>query len=230
MKKFGYIAILSFFSLIPFCSLSAQSVDLIWQGQTYTPPFYDGRALWSNQSFVTVMAIPQGLGNPQGLIYRWVKDGTVLGNITGVGRNSIMFEDTIFSKPQRVQVEIIDVEENILATSSVVLTPIKAELLIYEDNPLYGYIFNQEIGGSFSLSEDEISFSAFPLFTTPVAREGNGLSYRWTSGSSAPETSHTVTYRIPEEGAGSAYVSLRFENTSKILFPLTREFLIEFGE
>jgi len=34
-------------------------VDLMWEANTYTPPFYKGKALTSSKSSITVTAIPQ---------------------------------------------------------------------------------------------------------------------------------------------------------------------------
>src|SRR3990167_742525 len=85
----------------------AQSVDILWQGDTYTPPFYKGKSLWSNQSRITFVAIPQGLGNPASLNYKWTKNGTVLGNINGIGKNTLSFTDSILSRPQTIRVDIL---------------------------------------------------------------------------------------------------------------------------
>lgn len=228
MKKFGIGSALVF--LIPLFSLSAQEVDLLWQGETYTPPFYEGKALWSKQSLITVVAMPQGLGNPSGLVYKWTKNGTVLGSLSGVGKNSLRFSDTVFSKPQRIEVEIISSSEDILAESSIVITPIDAQPLIYEKNPLLGYMFHREVGNEFRLKEGEATFSAFPFFSAPPLRDGANLTYRWRTNSTDSGVGHTVTYRVPEGGGGSARVGLIISNSSKILPNLSKNFLVQFGE
>ena len=66
MKKIVFL--FAIYSLL-FTVVNAQSVDLLWQGETYVPPFYKGKSLWSDQSRITLFAIPQGLGNPANLNY-----------------------------------------------------------------------------------------------------------------------------------------------------------------
>ncbi|MCR4279210.1 MAG: hypothetical protein NUV78_00535 [Candidatus Zambryskibacteria bacterium] len=207
----------------------AQSVDILWQGETYTPPFYQGRALWSKQSMITMVAVPQGLGSPSSLIYKWTQDGTVLGNISGQGRNTLRFEDSIFSKARTIKVEILSVAEEVLAESQIIVVPTTYLPLVYEDNPLLGYMFHKEVGNIFNLEEGEVTFSAFPLFSTPALRDGANLVYRWVTNSGDTETSNSVTYRAPDGEEGSSQVSLTISNKSKIMADISRSFLVQFG-
>lgn len=220
------MTLISLFPIITF----AQSVDILWQGETYTPPFYEGRALWSRQSLITLVAIPQGLGNPSTLIYKWIQDGTVLGFSSGPGKNTLKIEDSLFSKPQVVKVEIVTAEDELLADDELVLVPVNSQPLIYEKNPLLGYMFHREVGNEFRLKEGEATFSAFPFFSAPPLRDGTNLTYRWRTNSTDSGVGHTVTYRVPEGGGGSARVGLIISNSSKILPNLSRNFLVQFGE
>jgi hypothetical protein len=228
MKKLGIGVI--FGILVPLFSLTAQSVDILWQGESYTPPFYEGLPMWSRQSLITLVAIPNGLGSPSALSYKWSKNGTVLGSLSGIGKNSLKFADTVFSKPQRIEVEIISSNEETLAESSIIVTPRDFTPLVYEKNPLYGYLFHHEVGESFRLYEGEVTFSAFPLFSSPPLRDGANLSYKWSTNSGESGVGQDITYRVPEEGGGSAMVNLRVTNSEKILPSISRSFLVQFGE
>ena len=143
MKKALLFSLFTIYCLLSTASAHAQSVDILYSGMTYTPPFYEGGALWSGESVIQMVAIPQGLGNPTQLFYKWSKNGTVLGNTNGVGKNSLIFSDTIFSKPVSITVEIVAADETVLAESSVTVVPSPASLLVYEKNPLFGYLFHQ---------------------------------------------------------------------------------------
>ena len=218
-----------FLFLAPVFALNAQSVDLLWQGETYRPPFYEGRSLWSYQSIIKFVAIPQGLGDPTTLNYKWTKNGTVLGMVSGVGRNFLSFEDDVFSKPQEVKVEIISTDKKVLAEAKTTVRPQSAVLLVYENNPLYGYLFNREIGAGYRLREGEVTFSAFPLFATPATRDGANLSYSWTTSDGEIQSGSSVTYRAPEDAEGTSEVMLNISNSHKILVDLNRNFLVQFG-
>src|SRR5438552_1851966 len=86
---------------------SAQSVDILYVGNTYTPPFYQGGALWSGESSLKLFAVPQGLGDPKSVSYRWSRGTTVLGSQSGVGKNTLSYTDDLFSKPQLFMVEVV---------------------------------------------------------------------------------------------------------------------------
>lgn len=228
MKKFYALLILLLF-ILPILHLKAQEVDILWQGETYAPPFYQGRGLWSKQSKINFVAIPQGLGSPTSLNYKWTKNGTVLGNINGIGRNTLSFFDNILSKPQTIKVEIISGQNTVLAEASVTVTPISPILAVYENNPLYGYMFHRETSGTYELKEREVTFSAFPFFFSISDRADSIISYEWRTNVGEAETTNSVTYRSPDNAAGSSAVQARATNKDQITQDTDKNFLIEFG-
>ncbi|MEK7176166.1 MAG: hypothetical protein AAB695_02200 [Patescibacteria group bacterium] len=229
MKKFVItILILSSYFLLP-TSTHAQSVDLLWQGSSYVPPFYQGRTLWSNQSKVVLLAIPHGLGLAANLNYKWTKNGTVLGNTNGVGKNSLSFLDSILSKPQSIKVDIISSQDEVLASASVVIVPVSPSLLVYEKNPLYGYLFHKEVGGAYALSEKEITLTAFPFFFSVRNRADNTVGYAWRTNVGGMESGNAVTYRAPENVSGSSQVSASASNKDEIAQQAQKSFLVQFG-
>jgi len=227
MKKFVFILlfVLLFF---PLYSVRSQTVDLLWQGDVYTPPFYEGKSLWSKQSGIVLMAVPQGLGNPNNINYKWSSNGTVLGSISGIGRNSLYFTDTIFSKPQNFKIEIVGADGGVLASNTVTLVPTSQELLVYENNPLYGLMFNKEVGNNYKFSNQETSFSAFPLFFSVDRYNDNNLNYSWRTGAGVKENSNSITFRAPEGSNGSSQISISIANTLEIAQRVSKSFLVEF--
>lgn len=224
--------------LLSTSSAFAQSVDLLWQGNTYTPPFYKGKTLWSNQSMITLWALPQGLGDPAKLNYKWTKGGTVLGGpkgVNGVGKNRLSFTDSVLGRPQTIKVDIVstpaaDGSEEVLASASVYVEPIPPTLVIYENNPLYGFMFHKEAVGTFNLQEKEVTFTAFPFFFSTSNRINADLSYKWNSNSGEAETRNSVTYRSPDNGSGTSQIQASISNRDKILQSASRNFLIQFGK
>ncbi|OHA96350.1 MAG: hypothetical protein A3D49_00450 [Candidatus Zambryskibacteria bacterium RIFCSPHIGHO2_02_FULL_43_37] len=140
MRKLVFLFFIYLFFSTP---ALAQSVDILWQGTGYIPPFYEGKMLWAKQSVITLVAIPQGLGNPANLNYKWTRNGTVLGNVSGIGKNSLTFMDAVFSKPYTIKVEIVDGNEETRAEATQVIAARDPLLLVYENHPLYGYLFNK---------------------------------------------------------------------------------------
>ncbi len=229
MKKFASFLLLTTYCLLP-TAISAQSVDLLSQGKSYTTPFYKGAALWSKQGLATVLAIPQGLGNPASLNYRWIQDGTVLGNISGAGKNSLSFSDSLFSKPMTIEVEIVAGDEEILAKNQMTLIPQNPLIMVYENNPLYGFMFHQEVGGNYLLEEAEITFGAFPFFFDTPSQRSSNLVYKWSTNAGESQDGPSVTYRTPEEGSGSSSVSVSVSAPEKIMGAVGKTFLVQFGK
>ncbi|MDO8589887.1 MAG: hypothetical protein Q7R69_01270 [bacterium] len=231
MKKY-HLLLVTLVLITPVFYSQAQTVDILWQGQTYTSPFYKGKSLWSSQSRITFLAIPHGTGtgNPASLIYKWSKNGTVLGNINGVGKNTMVYTDLILSKPQTVKIDVLSPDEGLLASASVAVTPISPILAIYENNPLYGFMFHKETSGTHELQNKEATFTAFPLFFSVSNRMDSGLKYEWRTNDGGVETSNSVTYRVPDDTPGTSAVAVEVSNINKIMQSSNKSFLIQFGK
>jgi len=226
IRIFILLLVVSYLSLVS--SAHAQSVDILWQGEVYTPPFYQGKTFWSKQSRVTLVAIPQGLGNTANLNYKWTKNGTVLGNINGIGRNYLSFVDSILSRPQTIEVAIVSGSGNVLAKTSTLIVPITPALAVYESNPLYGFMFHKEVGEIYDIQGQEVTFAMFPLFVSALGRVDNVLNYRWETNGKTTGSANSATYRIPENVSGSSKIVVNFSNTKEITQRANKSFLVQF--
>jgi hypothetical protein len=232
-KRAGFLFLLLVVSgwlLVSASTTRAQEVDLLWQGETYTSPFYKGRSLWSDQARVNLVAIPHGLGNSASLDYKWTKNGTILGNINGVGKNTLVFSGSVISRPQTVKVDILSSQKTVLASASVTLVPASPILAIYENNPLYGFMFHKETGGGHEIKEKEVTFTAFPFFFSAPSRANVDLTYEWRTNAGGIENKNSVTYRAPDDTVGKSDVRVNIRSTEKILQNANKSFLVEFGK
>ncbi|MFZ2523593.1 MAG: hypothetical protein WAW92_04380, partial [Minisyncoccia bacterium] len=80
-------------------------VDLLWQADSYVPPFYKGKAMFSHENQITFVAIPHILNsagqevNPKNLIYKWTKDSIVMDSQSGYGKNTVTITGALISRP-----------------------------------------------------------------------------------------------------------------------------------
>ena len=225
MKNALLVASISLLS-IPLLS-HAQSVDLLWQGETYTPPFYEGRSFWSKESQVTFLAIPQGLGNAETLNYRWSKNGTVLGSLSGIGQRILKIYDTVLSKSVTIKVEIVSGDNSILASSSSTLAPISPQTMIYEKHPLYGFLFHLAPYDGYMMGS-EATFSAFPFFFNTLSRGDSVLSYTWKNNSQESSREQNVTFRAPEGESGTALIKASIKHANNIFGTADKSFIVKF--
>ena len=227
------LTIVAYFLLLtPTPSALAQEIDFLWQGDEYAPAFYDGRSLWANQNRITIMAVPRiaGIANASSLDYKWTKNSVVLGTVSGIGRNSLSFSDSVLGKPVEVKLEILSNDGAILASKTETFTPINPGLLVYEDNPLYGILFNKEVGDSYILEGSEVTFAAFPLFFTLSDRLSPSARYSWRTDAAGSEARNSVTYRAPEGASGSSRVTVEVEQADRIMQAARKDFLVQFGQ
>ena len=229
MKKLVFLIITLILTPLLYINAQQSSVDLIWHGEVYTPPFYKGRSLWSSQSQLKIVAIANIPNtNPRNLFYKWTKNSTVLGTVNGVGKNTISINDPIFSKPQTIKVEVMSSDGAILGSSTVTLAPTKPSLLVYENNPLYGLMLHKEIGSQYNLENREITLSAFPLFFNVPNTKSSRLNYEWQTDVGVVGEGQSATYQIPEGLTGSSRVSIRIMNNDRITQDVRRSFLLKY--
>jgi len=220
-----------FLSILPVFSLKAEGeVDLLWQGEVYTPPFYEGRSLWTYQSRLSVTAMPN-IPNASSLYYRWTKDGTVLGSLSGINKRSITFTDSVLSLPIEIKVDLRDGEDGpVLGSSTIELRAGAPRLLVVENNPLYGVLFNRAVDSEYLLSGDEVTFAALPMFTSVTFRAAPALALSWLTNSGDRREGAEVTYRKPEDTSGSSVVRLRMNNSNTLRQVPEKSFLIRFDD
>ena len=215
-------------------TIRPSEIDLMWKGNTYAPPFYKGRALCTNQSSLTIFAVPHVSNsngkeiNPSTLIYKWSRNDSVLVSQSGVGKSTITLSYSIFPAPQKIQVDVSS-GGDVLASESVIISPTGPELLVYEDNPLLGALFNTEVGKRISLREKEITFSVYPLFFGTTNRNDPALKYSWSAnGSIVGQNTNKVTFRAPDT-AGFSNLSIHAESSAKFTQTADKSFGVEFG-
>ncbi len=167
-------------------SIRPAAVDLIWQADTYTPPFYKGKALHSNQDPLRVVAEPffmnaQGVRlNPTTLTYRWFIDGKIQDRASGYGKKTFQYLPSILTKPYEVRVEVYSGDSSYKAASTVVIDDTQPEVLFYENHPLYGVLFNTALNGkSLILAEEEVSVIGVPLYFSKEQMATDFITYSW---------------------------------------------------
>jgi hypothetical protein len=221
-----FISYSIFFIPVP---VLAQSVDIVWQADTYTPLFYKGKALWSNQSIIAITAIVSNTNSPQNYYYKWIRNNVVLGSLSGIGRDTVYLHDSILGKQQKYKIQIFNDNGGLIDENEIFIQPTRPSIVVYEDNPLYGIMFHREVGSSYTLGGREVTFVTFPLFYS-IANRFSNVKYEWRSGAGAVETMNSVTYRTPAGASGSSPVSIKASHADEILQVAKKDFMIKFGQ
>lgn len=216
-------------------SFNPSEVDLIYESVTKTHPFYSGKALFSNQAESKIVAIPwlrDANGNlipSEQLVYTWKKDGRVDQDRSGYGKDMFYYNGSIITRPFNLSVTVSDTNSTTVAKNSINMTAIRPEIVFYENNPLYGTIFERAITGDFVLEREEVEFKSVPYYFD----SNRYIDYEWKLNSSTIETPYNQDYMIfrnVNNETGQAKIQLDIKNYEKILQAASVSFNIFFGE
>lgn len=213
-------------------TITPQSVDIIWETKTYTPPFYKGKAMFSPQEEVKLVAIPNQISN-KNAIYKWTQDGEVFADRSGFAKNTFRYTGDIISKPADFVVDVSD-GGTYTAENFMSIAPTDPEVYLYENNSRYGFLFNKELSTLFDLgTNQEGSISIYPFFFGVADRNDRRLSYQWTTNYTfidVPSYQNDMTFRNTQNVDGKSTVGVKVTNTDNFLQEMEKETLINFNK
>lgn len=208
--------------------ITPRAVDMIWEAEnSYTPPFYRGKALHPGWGDVRVTAIPHiyrengSRINRNELVYTWEYNRLVYGNDSGRGQSSFSV-GAVPRQDNRVTVEIEKPNGDLVARKSVTLPIVDPELVLYQHDPLLGTILSTDLGNEYRLQDgNEVTVKAVPYFYLTNTPTASNLEYDWKMNRQSVTPSKfkdVVTFRRPDGVDGQANVTLEVDDTSR-LFP-----------
>ena len=145
-------------------------VDILWQANTYTPPFYKGKALFTPEADVTFVAMPNIVVkgkrlDPSDIVYNWSVDGEVDGDSSGFGKDTFGYTGSIILRPSVIGAQVYAAaDKNLTGSNNFTLSNVYPQALFYEDNPLYGILYNRAVRNQYSTPNDSVNFAVAPYF------------------------------------------------------------------
>ncbi len=208
-------------------SFRPAEVTLLWEADTYTPPFYKGKAHHSYNGTFKVTALPEFFDikgkriNPKDLIYTWKKNGDVQGDSSGFAKDSYITSQTSYLRDgEEISVEVSSPRENLAGKAFLTLRPTVPEIVFYENSPLYGVMYEKALSGSFNLSEEEITLRAEPFAMSTNNPLSGLLSFNWNmNGAKVTEftNKNDITLRKTDGASGQSNINLVIQHARKLL-------------
>jgi len=168
------------------------TVALSWYAQTYTPAWYQGKALPTPNSVVVVSATPHIVINgatlkPTDLVYTWGYEGRDR-LLTGVGRQSfaVQMPDQI-DVDQQVRVSIEDMDGRIRKEGSIFITTTAPRAAVYRLTPLGGIDPRAAASTIPAFRHETIDVQAEPFFFPTLSKKD--VRFQWTIGGLIPQGS-----------------------------------------
>jgi hypothetical protein len=217
-------------------SLVPTSIDLLWEADSYVPPFYEGRALPSSGSMIRVLAIPHFVGSngpvPASEIdFTWKLNNAVDEAQSGIGESSAVFPAAVLYDSDTIVVDAQTPDGSISGEATISIRTGDPVLVLYEDSPLFGIMYHLALGQSSAAGESETSFAAVPYFASAASANDPALAYDWTVNGSAvatdPQDPSEIT--VNAQSAGVAQLGLIVTKPSDPFFSANGSWAVSFA-
>ncbi len=218
-------------------SFIPSAVDLIYESQSYTPPFYKGRSLNPNQGKVLVAAIPELIKttgekiSSKSIIYSWKKNGTIDQSASGMGKDTFTFTGSVPIRDSVVEVTASSLDGTLTASKEITITNVDPKIIFYEDSPVYGIMMNKAIKSTVKMLTDEFSIFTAPYFFSTGYANTQDLDYTWSMNGKdidSQDPKNSFTARVDKAGSGTANISLKISNNLRIFQIATNSYSINF--
>ena len=206
-------------------TINPASVSLIWEANTYSPPFYKGRSWYTKGSSIRVIAIPDmvnSTGNvfkSADLTYKWYRNNQVLGEQSGRGKNIAIIETSSYIDDETsIMVEVFSPDNSVSASYITTITPKDPQVLIYEMSPIYGVLYEKALYGQMQVYAKEIILKAEPMFySTNNGIDSVDYTWRVNGNNIIPSTSENVIILRPGTDNPSLSIYMTAQHINRIL-------------
>lgn len=208
-------------------TIAPASLDLLWEADSYTPPFYRGRALPSAGNAIRIAAIPHLVRTngssvpPADIVFTWKRDGQILENMSGRGKSSAVVEGPTLFGSTAITVDAVAADGTLQAETILRLSDATPFIGLYENHPLYGTLFGQALGASTFIPDSEMTFVAVPYFAPVKSTIDSKLQYRWTVNNQSVVADSTHVNELTINAASStglALITLSLDHASNLFY------------
>lgn len=162
-------------------SITPAEIDTLWEAQTYTPPFYKGKALPTFKSLIKVTAIPRygkASSDPRMFNYTWKYNRTLTVG-QGLGRNSALVKMGYADTPLPVSVDVSLPGTDWSGQRSDNIIGTEAKVRFYEQAPLLGINFNRQLPKKITGQGNQFTIKAVPYYFSNEDFGNESIMYTW---------------------------------------------------
>lgn len=205
--------------------IKSGSVDMILEPLGYFPPFFGGKLPFTYQNKIHVVAVPhlskdgKNEIDPKVLVYKWKLGGKYVENGQGYGKQFVDIQADEIPKPIDIEVEVYDREQTQDTVGTMTIEPIEPSLSFYEEDSLYGVLFNKALSGKVSLKNSEMKIRAVP-FGFNINPKNDLNDYTWSINNIEQQDlskNQSITIRTKGDAEGTSNINLDIRNQGSIL-------------
>lgn len=215
--------------------LRPADVTLLWEADSYTPPFYRGRALPGSGSVIRAIAVPdlrRGSASvrEEDIVFSWYRDGARFAS--GRGRSSLFFPGPALFDTDRIEVVAESLDGTIAARAGTTLRGEDPRLELYEHHPLFGTLYHRAFVGTVLNTEEEQKIATVPFFAPTNPRDPS-LIYDWQVGGTVitpnTKTPDILTLQRSTDFTGAVTVTLSLSSISDIFLQASNAWNVQFS-
>lgn len=212
------------------------TVDIIWETNGYKPPFFEGKIPLVYQNSIKLIAMPHlskdGVKeiDPKTLVYSWKLGGKYINNGQGYGLQSVTLEAGDLPKTLDITVDVSNRDQSERAFGAVTIEPTEPSISFYEEDSLYGILFNRSIQSKANLKNAEMKVTAIPYGFNLNRKD---ISYNWSVNNieqPSLSTNRSITIRTKGDVEGNSNIDLDIRNLDKILQGSQKNFTVYFNK
>lgn len=207
--------------------IQPSSVDLVWEAiDSYTPPFYKGKALAAGGSRIQVSAFVSS-PNPRSTVYAWERNGIPEQRASGVGKNSFTFIHNEVNPVESISVSTRNTN-TINGSGAVAIRPINPSIIVYEKRG--GFVqYSTAYTDIFTMNNPGTTLRIEPFyFSVPRSLEDD-LSFALQIGDEVPQTASINEVQLSRPDIrGQQTLSIGIEKFNTILQAVEKKLLINF--
>lgn len=202
--------------------IAPADLDMLWQADTHTPPFYRGKALPTPESFITIIGLPnlrnEGAETQENsVIFNWSQNGKNLPEDSGYGANPLVIRNDFLSSEERIELTAIHTDGVSRSNQTVTIAIEQPIINIYEES---SYLRNANRIES-RASGQEFTFIAEPFFYSVSRDLKKILRFTWFTNGQVVDSAllNNKPYILPTRsiGDGVADIGIRIEHPLKPL-------------
>lgn len=213
------------------------SMVMLWQAlDSYTPPFYKGKALPVADSKIRVVALPEiksagSFISPTNLSYYWRRDYSNDVQASGYAKNYFDYIADYLDPSSYIEVTANNTSQTLSASSAMNIGTYKPKIVFYSYDPDEGIIFEQALADGYKINEKGI-LMAVPYFISPENLMNPRLSWTWYINNSATASTGYQKYLLPVQVrsgvSGKSNIKLEVENLDRVFQTDKSEINVEF--
>jgi hypothetical protein len=206
-------------------------IDIEWEPiESYTHPFYEGRALSGEESDIKAVAVVEietlaGKLDPKKLFYTWNYNGYYVHNFSKTGGDNIRFTLDQLQNTNTLEVKVFsnNRQEMLLGEKTIYIKPKQSLLIVYRSdaNPIlmYANAINKKYEPYIVEKGESLDVQVSPFFFSVSSPQGSTLNYLWSLNGITSNTAKDVSfsYTVPNKISKDRSIGIKVSNDKKLL-------------